>query len=99
MQSTAANLNTKEPWTDKWKVEGVKHRIWVLKQTGGIEKSTEKSDLRIKARVSGYQLKGKVMLYGQIIPLSLKMSSDEKSFEGYAKEGGYNHFIRDKKVK
>ena len=83
MQSSSANLNTKEPWTGRWKVEGIKNRIWDLKQTGGIVKSTEKSGLNIKGRVAGNQLKGRIVHYGQIVPLSLKISSDKRSFEGY----------------
>lgn len=99
IKSPAVNLTAKEPWTGEWKVEGAKHRTWVLKQTGRIVKSTEKSDLKIKGKVVGNQLKGQATVSGTIFRFSLNISSDDESFEGYVMEGSVNRFLKGKRVK
>ena len=83
-ESTTSNfqINEKEPWTGKWKVESTSQGrgIWAMKQSGEIVKSTADSTYDIRGRVRGNQLKG----VGSTTDVSytLEMLTDALSFKG-----------------
>ena len=83
-----ASLNIKEPWTGLWQVEGsrIVGGIWDMKQSGRIVKSTRNSYYEIKGKVSGKQLKGRIVGdYNISNKIVLNISSDGQSFKGTIK--------------
>lgn len=76
------DFNPAEPWTGVWQVEGFgSHKEWKMKQKGAIMKgTTELFDL--KGKVSGNQLKGRVITTGPISDFVINISQDYQSFEG-----------------
>jgi hypothetical protein len=89
------NYNPAEPWTGVWQVEGFgSHKEWKMKQKGAIMKgTTELFDL--KGKVSGNQLKGRVITAGPISYFVINISQDYQSFEG--KLGRTNRRIKGKR--
>jgi hypothetical protein len=83
-----AKVDPTEPWTGVWKVESSSmHQggTWALKQRGKTVVSTEQSYYKLKGKVEGNQLKGKIY-YGSIgaRTFAIKISSDGQSFKGTA---------------
>ena len=80
-----AIIDPTEPWTGVWRVEGSRScgGIWGMKQSGRIVKSTGDSYFEIRGKVSGNQLKGR-MVGDYDIPnrFVLNISSDRLSFKG-----------------
>ena len=62
-------------------------------------KSTKDSKYKFKGKVKGNELKGQIMYSGTFYPFSFKISSDEKSFEGYVRGSSRNYFLIGKKAK
>ena len=95
-------LNEKEPWTGKWKVEASTQMsgIWAMKQEGKTIRSTRDSAFDFKGKVLGNRLKGKVVgAVGSYYPLELEMPSNKMSFTGrlnYATS--YTIFLKGKRV-
>lgn len=89
-QKIAIKVDPEEPWTGKWKVEGVLYFSgqWAMKQNGNIVKSTTNSSHDFKGKINANQLKG---IAKADSPFSrsfiLNISQDGQSFEG--KIGGY----------
>ena len=78
-------INEKEPWTGKWKVEASTQvsGIWAMKQEGHIVKSTRDSAYEFNGKVQGNQLSGNFgPTYGQYSPFIIEMHSDSMSFKG-----------------
>jgi hypothetical protein len=88
IESTAlVSIDTNEPWTGKWKVEG--HRsaqgVWILKQRSNKIISTEDSPFEIEGIAKGPQFEGKQKAMGQenyYYSVKVKISSDGMSFQG-----------------
>ena len=76
-------INEKEPWTGKWKVESSSagRGVWAMKQTGGIVESTADSTFEFRGRVRGNQLKG-FLERGSDQSFTMEMPPDALSFKG-----------------
>jgi hypothetical protein len=83
-QTETSHLN--EPWTGIWKVEGswqaANDGLWVLKQSGNSVVSTKDSQSKVKGKVEGDQLKGKVEYQRWTHRIAVKISPDGQSFKG-----------------
>jgi len=83
------NINPEEPWTGKWRVEGLRNVIgvWSLAQSRNSVLSAKDSSYDIEGAVSGHRLKGKLKTsqnasYHYLIEMTI--SDDGLSFEGFA---------------
>ena len=91
------SLNSEEPWTGKWKVEGsAAGGVWRLKQNGKKVISTAGSFLDLAGRVEGNKLIGRRKVIGT--PIVLKISPDGMSFEGHVKGQPTTYFVKGKRL-
>ncbi len=98
---TISNLqiNEKEPWTGKWKVESTSQGrgLWAMKQEGNTVKSTTDSTYNFKGKVHGNQLEGQ--LDGtSALSLFIEMSSDYMSFKGKLEIVGRNYHLKGMRI-
>jgi hypothetical protein len=79
--ASGPNYNPAEPWTGEWHVEGRTQPEWEMKQNGNTVKGdTGFNDLA--GKVSGSQLKGRMITSGAVYYFVVNMSKDHQFFEG-----------------
>ncbi len=93
-------LDEKEPWTGKWKVESNSQGsgIWAMKQEGQVVKSTRESTYDFKGKVQGNQLRGNMDADGIYYPLTLEMPSDRMSFKGTLEMIGRTNHLKGRRI-
>ena len=98
---TQIQINEKEPWTGKWKVESTSQGrgIWAMQQDGKTIKSTRESAYDFAGKVQGNQLKGIIAgTSGMRIPFVIEMPSDAMSFKGTLEYYGRTYQINGRRI-
>ena len=92
-------INEKEPWTGKWKVESTSQGsgIWAMKQKGGIVKSTADSAYEFRGRVRENQLKG-FLEGGSDLSFTMEMPPDAMSFKGALEIWGRSYQLNGNRI-
>ncbi len=92
-------INEKEPWTGKWKVESISQGsgIWAMKQTGEIVKSTPDSAYAFRGKVRGNQLKG-ILQGASDLSFALEMPPDAMSIKGALEIWGRSYQLKGNRI-
>ena len=96
---TQFQINEKEPWTGKWKVESTSQGsgIWAMKQTGGIVESTADSAYEFRGKVRENQLKG-ILLGASDLSFNMEMPPDAMSFKGALEIWGRSYQLKGQRI-
>jgi hypothetical protein len=100
-ESTTSNfqINEKEPWTGKWKVESISQGsgIWAMEQAGEIVKSTADSAYAFRGKVRGNQLKG-ILQGASDLPFAMEMPPDAMSIKGALEIWGRSYQLEGNRI-
>ena len=75
------NYDPAEPWTGEWHVEGITANQWEMKQNGNIIEGSA-VEFKLVGKLSGGQLKGRMITSSEIYYFVINMSKDQQFFEG-----------------